>query len=152
MPKQCIYKGCSYNQFGGKYCRNHQWCRTDKKPKVINRTPIRKVSKNQQKLLGERKLQTEKDWLFYLEIWSEREHVCFETGQYLGDEPLTLFFHHVLEKGIRRYAKYRHCKWNIVLITWQVHDQVRSDIDRCPKIKAYHDKLLKQIENGRLRI
>lgn len=156
MPKQCIYENCKYNQFGGGYCRNHQWCRKDKKSKPLdkkskplNRTPIRKRSIKQTKLLGEQKLQRIQDWEFYLEIWDERDHVCFETDQYLGDEPQTLFFHHVLEKGLRRYKKYRHCKWNIVLITWQVHDQVGMDIDRCPKIKAYRDKLLKQLENGK---
>jgi hypothetical protein len=149
MPKQCNHKGCTFNQFGGGYCRNHQWLRTDKKRKPKpKRTPIRKRSIKQTKLLGERKLLQTKDWEFYLEIWDERDHICFETDQYLGNEPQTLFFHHVLEKGIRRYKKYRHCKWNIVLISWQVHDQVGMDIDRCPKIKAYHDKLLKQIEDG----
>lgn len=151
MPKTCKHKGCKYNQFGGGFCRNHQWLRTDKKQKPKSkRTPIRKRSIKQTKLLGERKLLQTKDWEFYLEIWDERDHVCFETDMYLGDEPQTLFFHHVLEKGIRRYKQYRHCKWNIILISWQVHDQVGMDIDRCPRIKAYHDKLIKQIEDGTL--
>lgn len=148
MPKQCNHPNCTYNQFGGGYCRNHQWCRKDKTIKFPNRTPIRKRSIKQTKILGEKKSLQIKDWEFYLEIWDEREHVCFETDQYLGNEPQTLFFHHVLEKGIRRYKKYRHCKWNIVLISWQVHDQVGMDIDRCPRIKAYHDKLLKAIEDN----
>lgn len=149
MPKQCTYDSCTFNQFGGGYCRNHQWYRKDKKPKkLISRTPIRKQSKKQRSRLGEQKVLQEADWRFYLEIWDERDHVCFETDQYLGSEPQTVFFHHVLEKGIRRYKKYRHCKWNIVLISWQVHDQVGMDIDRCPRIKAYRDKLLKAIEDG----
>ena len=150
MPKKCNKAGCNYNQFGGGFCRNHQYLRTDKKTPNLKRTPIRKVSKKKTKSLGEKRLQTEQDWLFYLEIWNERPHVCFETDQPLGDEPLTVFFHHVLEKGLRRYAKYRHCKWNIVLITWQVHDQVGMDIDKCPKIKAYREQLLKQIEDGQI--
>jgi hypothetical protein len=148
MPKQCSYKGCSYSQFGGGYCRNHQSQRTDKKRKFLNRTPIRKRSKKMTKSLGEQKSKQKRDWEFYLDIWDERPHFCFETDQYLGDEPLTVYFHHVLEKGTRRYAKYRHCKWNIVLISWPVHDQVGMDIDKCPKIKAYHDKLLKAIKDG----
>jgi hypothetical protein len=144
MPKKCKKQDCKYNQFGGGFCRNHQYMRTDRKPKTPKRTAIKKVSpKRDTKQLHE-------DWLFYLEIWSERPHVCFETNAPLGDEPLTIFFHHVLEKGINRYKKYRHCKWNIVLITWQVHDQVGMDIDRCPKIKAYREQLLKQLEDGKL--
>lgn len=159
MPKKCDFKKCKYNQFGGGYCLNHQWCRKDKKPKFLNkkqkflnRTPIRKKSKKQNQLLGERKLRTLKDREFYSEIWEEKEHRCFESDIWLGDEPLTLFFHHVLEKGIKKYAKYRHCKWNIVLVSWLVHDQVGKDIDKCPKIKAYHDELLKGIKNGKYKV
>ena len=33
MARFCIYVGCTYNQFGGKYCRNHQYMRDDLKPK-----------------------------------------------------------------------------------------------------------------------
>lgn len=148
MPKTCKAKGCKWNVFAKEYCKNHQYLRTDYKPPSLKKTPIRKKSEKQRSRLGEQKLLQEADWRFYLEIWDERDHICFETDQYLGNEPQTLFFHHVLEKGIRRYKKYRHCKWNIVLISWQVHDQVGMDIDRCPRIKAYHDKLLKQIEDG----
>lgn len=146
MPKVCNYESCKYPQFGGGFCRNHQYLRTDRKPKKpSSRKPIRKVSKKHLKSLGGRKVLRQKDWLFYLGIWEEREHVCFETGQPILGEPLTVYFHHVLEKGIRRFAKYRHEKWNIVLITWATHDQVGIDIDRCPKIKEYRDKLLKQL-------
>lgn len=35
MPKVCKHSGCTYNVFGGGYCRNHQYLRTDKKPKPI---------------------------------------------------------------------------------------------------------------------
>lgn len=156
MPKLCNRKDCTYNQFGGGYCRNHQWCRLDKKVKnnrtnpfkTLKRKPIRKVSKKQSKLVKERKVLQEKDWLFYLEIWDEREHVCFETGEPIFSEPLTLFFHHILDKGIERYEKYRHCKWNIVLVTWVTHDTVHKNIDLCPKIKELRDKLIKKTKDG----
>jgi hypothetical protein len=151
MPKQCNKPTCTYNQFGGGYCRNHQYLRTDKKPKPLKKTSIKKVSLKRKVSLKKDTEQLHRDWLFYLEIWNEREHVCFETGEPLGDEPLTLFFHHVLEKGIEKYAPYRHCKWNIVLITWQTHDQVGMDIDKCPKIKAYRDLLLKRIEKWKTK-
>ena len=143
MPKQCIFDGCTFNQFGGKYCSRHQWCRKDKKRKPTIRTRIKKVSTKHKKVIATRKITTNQDHVMYAEIWDERPHVCFETGESLGSEPLTLYFHHVLEKGIRRFKKYRHCKWNIVLISWQTHDQVGIDIDRCPKIKEYRDYILK---------
>jgi hypothetical protein len=122
-------------------------CRRIKKPKKLyklKRKYICKISKKQVLKIKDKKELSEKDKLFYQEIWNEREHICFETGIYLGDESKTLFFHHVLEKGTRAYKAYRHCKWNIVLISWQVHDQVGMDIDKCPKIKAYRDLIIKK--------
>jgi hypothetical protein len=65
----------------------------------------------------------------------------------LGWEPRTYYFHHVLEK--ESYPQYRHCTWNIVLVSWTTHDQVHGDIDKTPKIKALREELLKQIENGK---
>ena len=75
----------------------------------------------------------EQDKQFYSEIWDEREHVCFETGVYLGSEPYTTMFHHVLPKS--KYPQFRHCKWNIVLLHPDVHNQVETFIDKCPKVK-----------------
>ncbi|MGZ5302518.1 MAG: hypothetical protein ACXWDO_00250 [Bacteroidia bacterium] len=34
MPKQCIADKCTRNVWAKKYCRFHQWMRTDKKPKA----------------------------------------------------------------------------------------------------------------------
>lgn len=153
MPKKCTYSGCTFNQFGGGYCQRHQWCRTDKKPKSLNRTAIRKVSKKQRSILGERKLQREKDWQFYLEIWDERKHFCYETHEFLGNIPYTTFFHHVLPKASRAYKRFRYAKWNIVLISWQTHSKAENGIKFSPRVKAYRDYLIKNleaIEEGRI--
>ncbi len=145
MAKTCSHEGCNYSQFGGGYCRNHQWCRTDKKPKSLQRTPIRKVGKYGKKRLGERKLASAKDKEFFAEIWDERPHICFESGEYLGNEPFTLYFHHVLEKEM--YEQYRYEKWNIVLLTWVNHDQCHKNLDKCPKVKEYRNQLIKKYES-----
>ena len=43
MAKQCEADNCEYNQFGGGYCPNHQYLRTDgKKPKQIKSTGIKR--------------------------------------------------------------------------------------------------------------
>jgi hypothetical protein len=59
MPKIC--KACSNNVFGGGYCKNHQYMRTDKKPpKPKEQKPIKQVSNKQaiknQQYSKERKL------------------------------------------------------------------------------------------------
>lgn len=40
--KQCKKEGCYSPVFSGGYCKRHQWMRTDKKIKVIKRTPIKR--------------------------------------------------------------------------------------------------------------
>lgn len=130
MIKECFHPTC-----GNK-------CRRIKIKKI--RKPIHRISKKKQKTLPELKKISEKDKLFYQEIWEERPHVCFETGEYLGEEPFTLFFHHVLAKGARAYKQFRHYKWNIVLVNRQTHSQVELNIDKCPKIKQYREQIIKQ--------
>lgn len=146
MPKQCLYEDCTFNQWGGGYCLRHQWCRTDKKPKQITRTPIRKISKKKASTLGERKLEQEKDWAFYLTIWDERNHICYETDQWLGTEPLTTFFHHVLPKGTRKYKKYRYAKWNIVIVSLETHSKAENNIKFVPRIQEYRRFLIKNLD------
>jgi hypothetical protein len=52
-------------------------------------------------------------WHIALEIWDEREHVCEVYGTPLGDEPLPIYFSHLLPRG--SYRKYKLFKPNIVL-------------------------------------
>lgn len=134
MAKTCKHDSCGNPVFGGGYCKYHQNYRTDKKPKRIKKVSSKGILRKEQKktLIGE-------DKKFYLEIWIERDHVCFETGEYLGEEPLMTMFHHVLEKS--KYPEYRHDKWNIVLLKPEVHNQVHSNIDKTPKVKELTERL-----------
>lgn len=45
MAKECLFKGCYRNVFGGKYCLYHQYLRKDKKKK-----PIAKVAKKRARI------------------------------------------------------------------------------------------------------
>lgn len=137
--KKCKHPTC------GDVCRRP--AKTKEKPTSLKkRTPIAKVSKLRQKRLGERKPQTEADKAFFFSLWEQRLHLSFESKEPLGNEPLNLFFHHVLEKGIRKFKKYRYCDWNIVFLTWQEHDQVDKNLDKLPKTKAYKQFLLSVLE------
>jgi 5-methylcytosine-specific restriction endonuclease McrA len=90
--------------------------------------------------------QKQNDTAFYLSIWHTREHKCEQCGRYLGSEPLTIYFHHILAKS--KYKQYRHSSWNIALVCGDCHSQCETNIDKTPKLKQRHDELLKQIENG----
>ncbi len=78
----------------------------------------------------------------FMSIWNGRERICYETGKKLYGEPLSTYFHHVLEKS--KYPQYKFCGWNIVLVTPEVHDQVHKDMDKTPKIKKLHLELLEK--------
>ena len=146
MPKLCIFPGCGYNQFGGKYCKNHQYKRTDKKKKPI---PVR--SKKPSILGRERNKLTQADRIFYAQIWAKRPHIDFETGDPIYGEMLTLYFHHVLPKGVERFKQFRYCEWNIVLVNWNNHTNADNAMLFTPKIKIYYQYLinnLDQIEDG----
>jgi hypothetical protein len=81
----------------------------------------------------------------FMDIWRQRKHVCYETGESLGKEPLTIYFHHVLPK--HKYPEYMLAPWNIVLVSVETHDQVERDIDKCPKIKKLFLELLEKHRN-----
>lgn len=105
--------------------------------------PIKKVSKKGIEKKSAKKELLEEDFKLYKEIWNERPHYCYETGKWLGNEPLTTMFHHVLFK--HDYPLYRHEKWNIVLLSPDIHSQVHSDMDKTPKVKALMKELLNNL-------
>lgn len=107
--------------------------------KPLKRTPLKRKYK--------RKSRFKEDVEFYTLIWQSRPHVCFETDVDLGSEPRNYMFHHVLEK--EKYPEFRHEPWNIVLVTWDVHNQVHSNIDKTPRIKELRQDLLNQYVYGK---
>lgn len=110
MPKLCSH--ChKYPVFGGNLCRYHQYLRTDKKPKTLNKT---------HKKTGELDL--------FNQIWLERtqsdgSHRSEISGKRLDQYYNTMFFPslfmHVLPKKL--YSRYRLEKRNVVLGTPQEH-------------------------------
>lgn len=135
--KTCLVDDCFEFVFSHSYCYRHQHHRRDEKwiKKMANkpkRSPVnddlfedneryhsktimphmRKITPKKAK---ERKENHEEDLKFYLEIWDERPHYCEITGKYLGEEPLTTFFHHILQKS--KYPKLRYVKRNIILLS-----------------------------------
>lgn len=71
----------------------------------------------------------EKDHKFYQEIWKERPHICVVSGDYLGKEPLTAYFHHLLPKEENKFPEHRYDKWNIVIVSPFVHGQIENGVN-----------------------
>lgn len=110
-------------------------------PKGKAQYSIPKISEKKKKQEAENRRTLEADKLFYLEIWVASPHVCGECDRKLGREPLTLFFHHLLEK--RNYPEFRYTPENIAILCADCHTQAETDIDKTPKTKARREQVLK---------
>lgn len=50
----------------------------------------------------EKKEYTNKQFEMFYNIWSKRRHYCESCGLWLGNEPLSIFFDHLLEKSTHK--------------------------------------------------
>jgi hypothetical protein len=81
---------------------------------------------------------------FFLQIWSKKAHYSEISGKWLGKEPLTIFFHHILPK--EKYPQAMLDEENIVLLTLEEHEQVELDMYRYELINNIRQKLLQKYE------
>lgn len=63
---------------------------------------------------------------FFLQIWRKRLHYSQVSTEYLGNEPLSVFFHHILPK--EKYPQACFDEENIILLTLEEHDNVERDM------------------------
>ena len=117
----------------GEYCFHHK----PRKPLAAN-----KGFKNVKK--EEPIRQTVELHEFFLQIWRKRLHYSEVSMDYLGREPLSIFFHHILPKS--KYPQAEFDEENIILLTWQEHDQVESDPTRYEEVNKRREQLKKKYE------
>jgi hypothetical protein len=83
---------------------------------------------------------------FYLEVWKNNPHVCFECGQALPFYS-RVFAHHIIEKSQQKhYSVTLDDPKNGILLDLQCHDQCRLNIDKLPKVKQKTIELLEIFE------
>jgi hypothetical protein len=63
---------------------------------------------------------------FFMKIWKNRKHYSEVSGEYLGREALSIFFHHILPK--EKYPMAQLDEENIILLTLDEHTRVENDI------------------------
>jgi 5-methylcytosine-specific restriction endonuclease McrA len=57
----------------------------------------------------------------FFDIWNKRKHYCESCGRWLGNEPLSIFFDHLLEKSI--YKELALIEENIFLCCYNCHSK-----------------------------
>jgi hypothetical protein len=114
--KTCNKTDCDRNQFGGGYCKYHQYMREDK-PKTLMSTTIHDKSIN--KSIKKKRASPTGELALFKSIWNERPHVSELSGKQLGIFDIHCF-HHILTKGA--YPEHRLNKENIVMLTRNEHN------------------------------
>lgn len=104
------------------------------------RKPLAKTSASKSKEAGAKANQMH---LFFLEIWKKRRHYSEVSNTYLGKEPLSIFFHHILPK--EKYPQLAFNEENIILLTLDEHTNVESSTYKYPVINERREKLLLKI-------
>ena len=78
---------------------------------------------------------------FFLQIWNKKKHECENCGKWLGKEPLSYMFDHLLEKS--KFPELKYEEENIMLVCLECHDN---------KTRGFLTDLVKQkIEEVRKR-
>ena len=124
MAKQC--KSCG-NPCEGEYCFRHK----PRKPLPKSRIPVKKQATDR---------KSSEMHEFFLQLWKKFPHYSMVSGKYLGSEPLSVFFHHILPK--EKYPEAALDEENIVFLTLEEHDQVEMDMYRYEEVNERR-KLLK---------
>ena len=124
MPKSKC-KTCN-NSCEGDYCFRH-------KP----RKPMLTTAKNySNKLIIEEKSSMRE---MFLRIWKQRQHKSEISGERLGTEPLSIFFHHILPK--EKYKDAALDEENIILMTLDEHSNVENNIYRYEEVNKRREYL-----------
>ena len=80
----------------------------------------------------------------FLHIWKKRPHKSEISGTSLGSEALSTYFHHILPKS--KYPKACLDEENIILLTWEEHDQVETDPTRYEEVNKRREQLKQKYE------
>jgi hypothetical protein len=80
----------------------------------------------------------------FLSIWKKRPHRSEVSEEYLGSEPMSTYFHHILPK--EKYPEACLDEENIILLTLEEHSNVESDMYRYEEVNKRRNHLLTKYE------
>lgn len=135
VARECSVEGCNNRVWRKGLCLSHI--------KRKSLTPKRDglITAKRDVFVQKAKIETMRN--FFLEIWKERKHYSEVNGNYLGKEPLSTFFHHILPKS--KYPELEYDKSNIILLTLDEHTDVEADMYKYDVINQLRIQLLTKI-------
>ena len=81
---------------------------------------------------------------FFLQIWKKRAHKSEVSGESLGSEALSIFFHHILSK--EKYPQAALDEENIILLTLNEHNTVENDMYKYDEVNKRREQLKKKYD------
>lgn len=144
--KMCAsYNGIEHQAYIYKHINGKPYCKycamVLQPPKSIKRVS----TKMKFKIILKKDLLKE-DHEFYKKVWFKRffdgipKPKCEVCDKPLGWEPLTTFFHHILEK--RNFPQLRHHEKNIAILCPDCHSQYETFPDKVPYLVNLRKQLL----------
>lgn len=123
--KECKAVGCSNGVWSKGYCKNHLYLidrsesiqerRTFKKTSLRKRSTKYLINREDRQRAGEVMIE------FFLGIWNKlKEKKCWSCGAWLGREPSTAYFDHILDKD--KYPELKYDEDNIFICCLECHD------------------------------
>lgn len=97
-----------------------------------------------------KKINTEKQWLFFYHILNNRGRESEVSGKKLYGEINSTWFHHILPKS--SYPELRFCGENIIILTSDEHNEVENGKyykeveDRKTKLQKEYDEHVEDTE------
>lgn len=131
MKQKCKHCNCTSES---EYCFRH------KPRKAMSKTSS--ILRKKPDILKEKHRNISERNELFLQIWTNRPHKSEVSGEYLGSEPLTIFFHHILPK--EKYPEAAFDEENIILLTLDEHTNVESNIYKYDTINERRKSLLEK--------
>lgn len=86
--------------------------------------------------------ETNKMHEFFLSIWNKREHRSEISNASLGNEPLSIFFHHILLR--QKFPEAAFDEECVILLTGDEHASVHQNSKKYPEINKIRILLLEK--------
>jgi len=75
----------------------------------------------------------------FLNIWKKKKHYSEVSGVYLGSEPMSTYFHHILPK--EKFPEACLDEENIILLTLEEHSNVENDMYKFEEVNERRKQL-----------
>ena len=118
------------------FCFQHKPRKQLQQQRMMNRSLSSKKGNSERNVIQMRE--------FFMSLWKKRSHYSEVSGRFLGKEPLTVFFHHILPK--EKYPEACFDDENIIFLTLEEHSNVESDMYRYEEVNKKRNYLLTKYE------